>query len=314
MAIVTLKPPYIKTLPHVVAGVKSLTFPRLDTTLDGLKLARELVPIPALLKYVGLSSKRNQRCWFCPIDAHTTETSLCVFRHTHDGHWMIHVDRCTTSADVSDIWERIVAIVRGWPHKYWDKYAAGADLVARAGNGEFDLEAELEGSRDGVYYYDGTYNGDIEWDWPKRKRRVDPYNTWVHDNYSILRQSVKHVHVIPPKAEPLPRTRRGLLQRRYICVEADRWTLEQPYWIHRQLSEYLRLDCLCFSGGKSLHGFYHCQGLFESDLLDFYAQALADVTKWSTFWVIMSTAAGFGTRQAMPSAIVFAAAETGSRA
>ena len=59
--------------------------------------------------------------------------------------------------------------------------------------------------------------------------------------------------------------------RRWMIIEGDRGTLEQQYWIHKQLPN---LGCLCWSGGKSLHGWYFVEDWTERQCFDLYAQAI----------------------------------------
>jgi hypothetical protein len=71
------------------------------------------------------------------------------------------------------------------------------------------------------------------------------------------------------------RCREAILgKREWIVVEADQWSLEQQYWIHRRLSKYFRLGCLCWSGGKSLHGSYCMKGVSEEQIFKFYRLAV----------------------------------------
>ena len=60
------------------------------------------------------------------------------------------------------------------------------------------------------------------------------------------------------------------VERRWLVIEGDSGTLEQQWWIHKQLSP----ACLCWSGGKSLHGGTLVEGWTEEQCFDLYAQAI----------------------------------------
>ena len=313
--------PYILTLSSVVQRVKSLGFPPL---LGGkradLKLARERIPLPAFLQWTGLPVTRNQPCWFCPPNAHSRDTNLCVFRHKDDDHWLISVANCWVhSMDVSDIWEWLVRIcLNRLPYPQWDKFSAALDLLSR--QQEFDQSIKLRSSpapvgRRGEKSRPGkadeltlnhrelvAYVKTLKIKCPgsirlPRAVEVRPEKVlsgyfpeeghiWIGSkfNWGETRRlsdwlgRVSEVqnwqYFVPNYLKPFRRrSRTAILARQWIVVEADKWTLEQQYWIHRKLSEFLWLACLCWSGGKSLHGSYGCSGLRESDLLKFYQRA-----------------------------------------
>jgi hypothetical protein len=91
-------------------------------------------------------------------------------------------------------------------------------------------------------------------------------------------ENVSHVldwqYFVPNYMKPFRRRlRASIRERQWIVVEADRWTLEQQYWIHRQLAKLLPLGCLCWSGGKSLHASYDVRGVSEEEIFRFYRRA-----------------------------------------
>jgi hypothetical protein len=47
------------------------------------------------------------------------------------------------------------------------------------------------------------------------------------------------------------RLRTSIRERQWIVVEADKWSLEQQFWIHRQLAKHLPLGCLCGLAGRA---------------------------------------------------------------
>jgi hypothetical protein len=82
-------------------------------------------------------------------------------------------------------------------------------------------------------------------------------------------------YFVPSYLKPFKRRlRSSIRERQWIVVEADKWSLEQQYWIHRRLSKYFQLGCLCWSGGKSLHGSYYCRGVSEEHVFKFYRLAV----------------------------------------
>jgi hypothetical protein len=63
------------------------------------------------------------------------------------------------------------------------------------------------------------------------------------------------------------------IERRWIVIEADHGTLEQQFWLHKQLEA--DIGCLCYSGGKSLHGWYDVEGWSLEQCFDLYAKAIS---------------------------------------
>ena len=61
------------------------------------------------------------------------------------------------------------------------------------------------------------------------------------------------------------------IERRWLVIEADQGTLEQQFWLHQQLDP----ACVCWSGGRSLHGWYLVEGWSLQECYDLYAQAIS---------------------------------------
>jgi hypothetical protein len=75
------------------------------------------------------------------------------------------------------------------------------------------------------------------------------------------------------------------IPRRWIVVEDDTLTLEQQYWIHRRVAKrFENLGCVCWSGGKSIHGWYFVEGWPEENCFELYAKAVSlgirDINQW----------------------------------
>jgi hypothetical protein len=71
--------------------------------------------------------------------------------------------------------------------------------------------------------------------------------------------------------------------RRFLIIEADRGSLDQQAAVIGHLATYAPLAAVVFSGSKSLHGWFFCQGTPEDKLLRFmkYAVSLgADKKMW----------------------------------
>ena len=65
------------------------------------------------------------------------------------------------------------------------------------------------------------------------------------------------------------------IERRWLVIEDDKRTLEQQLWIHTELSRrHDNLACVCYSGGKSLHGWYRVAGWSEQECYDLYVEAI----------------------------------------
>jgi hypothetical protein len=60
------------------------------------------------------------------------------------------------------------------------------------------------------------------------------------------------------------------IERRWLVIEGDSGSLEQQFWIHKQLAP----RCVCWSGGKSLHGWYEVSGWTEEECFQLFAQAI----------------------------------------
>ena len=64
------------------------------------------------------------------------------------------------------------------------------------------------------------------------------------------------------------------IARRWLVIEGDQGTLEQQWQIHKQLAKGHRLCCLCWSGGKSLHGWYFVESYSERQCFELYVEAI----------------------------------------
>jgi hypothetical protein len=65
------------------------------------------------------------------------------------------------------------------------------------------------------------------------------------------------------------------IARRWMIIEGDEGSLEQQFWIHKQLDQrYGNLGCLVYSSGKSLHGWYFVEGWSEEECFELFAQAI----------------------------------------
>ena len=60
------------------------------------------------------------------------------------------------------------------------------------------------------------------------------------------------------------------IERRWLVIEADQGSLEEQFWIHKQLKP----TALCWSGGKSLHGWYFVEGWTTERCFELYAKAI----------------------------------------
>ena len=78
------------------------------------------------------------------------------------------------------------------------------------------------------------------------------------------------------------------IERRWIVIEADQGTLEQQFWLHKQLEA--DLGCLCYSGGKSLHGWYYVDGWSLEQCFDLYAKAISLGVNDRRTWLICTQA------------------------
>ena len=88
-------------------------------------------------------------------------------------------------------------------------------------------------------------------------------------------------------------TKKGLLShksnsnagpRRFIVTEFDQGTLNEHAAIIWHLSASLPLTCVAFSGSKSLHGWFFCEGVPDSEIKAFFDKAVAvgaDTATWS---------------------------------
>jgi hypothetical protein len=74
------------------------------------------------------------------------------------------------------------------------------------------------------------------------------------------------------------------VERRWLVIEGDSGTLEQQLWIHKQLAKLHHLCCVCYSGNKSLHGWYFVEGYSEGQWFELYAEAIglgiSDCNTW----------------------------------
>ena len=71
--------------------------------------------------------------------------------------------------------------------------------------------------------------------------------------------------------------------RRFLLIEADRGSLDQQAAVIGHLATLAPLAAVVFSGSKSLHGWFVCEGTSEETLLRFmkYAASLgADTRMW----------------------------------
>jgi hypothetical protein len=74
-------------------------------------------------------------------------------------------------------------------------------------------------------------------------------------------------------------------KRRWLVIEGDTGTREQQFWIHRRLAKrFGNLGCVCYSGGKSLHGWFFVEGWTEEECFELYAEAMKlginDLNTW----------------------------------
>ena len=73
--------------------------------------------------------------------------------------------------------------------------------------------------------------------------------------------------------------------RRWLVIESDQLSLERQLWIHRELQRSGgNLGCMCWSGGRSLHGWYLVEGWSRRRCFKLYAQAIrlgvSDCNTW----------------------------------
>jgi hypothetical protein len=74
-------------------------------------------------------------------------------------------------------------------------------------------------------------------------------------------------------------------EHRWLVIESDRGSLEQQFWIHKRLARhYGNLGCICYSGGRSLHGFYFVEGWNAEERFELFAEAISlgvnDINSW----------------------------------
>jgi hypothetical protein len=136
---------FVNTLVQVSSTVKSMQFSSLlKGTRKDIKLAKEIVPIHSVMKFLGLPMHRNQRC--CSVLSKRTKghTSLSIYRNTNYGYCQ-YKPTCGRAGDVRDLWLILNPLIK-LPHLQWDVCSAALDLLARYERGEFDLSAILSGS------------------------------------------------------------------------------------------------------------------------------------------------------------------------
>jgi len=80
------------------------------------------------------------------------------------------------------------------------------------------------------------------------------------------------------------------IERRWLVIEADHGTLEQQFWLHQQLAAEADLGCLCWSGGKSLHGWYFVEGWTIEQCFALYAKAIRLGVNDCHHWLICQQA------------------------
>ncbi len=76
------------------------------------------------------------------------------------------------------------------------------------------------------------------------------------------------------------------IKRRWLVLEDDQLSLEQQMWVHRGLGKRYRLCCVCFSGGKSLHGWYLVEGMSEEQCFELYVEAIRLGIRETNTWRI----------------------------
>ena len=75
------------------------------------------------------------------------------------------------------------------------------------------------------------------------------------------------------------------IERRWMVIEDDTLTLEEQFWIHTKLAKrYENLGLVCWSGGKSIHGWYFIEGWTPQECFELYAKAvqlgIRDINQW----------------------------------
>jgi hypothetical protein len=65
------------------------------------------------------------------------------------------------------------------------------------------------------------------------------------------------------------------IERRWLVIESDQGSLEQQFWIHKELEkQFQNLGLVCWSGEKSLHGWYLVEGWSQDECFQLYSQAI----------------------------------------
>jgi len=122
--------------------------------------------------------------------------------------------------------------------------------------------------------------------WSRHRFQTRPLSNWHQlDKLQLL--------VPSPMKELSGRTKEGKLSahtlantgpRRFLVIEQDRGGLDQQAAILLHLAQFGPLVMAVHSGGKSLHGWFHCQNIPEEELRPFMEHAVslgADPTTWS---------------------------------
>ena len=78
----------------------------------------------------------------------------------------------------------------------------------------------------------------------------------------------------------------GIEHRRWLVIESDRGTLKEQFWIHQQLGP----TCLCWSGCRSLHGWYSIEGWSLAQCYDLYAKAISLGVNDRRTWLLCTQA------------------------
>jgi hypothetical protein len=118
-----------------------------------------------------------------------------------------------------------------------------------------------------------------------QKFNIRTRNEWLADYQEVLKCSYVSSNYLSRDDVNCSYAGMEGIHRRWIVIEDDKLTLEQQMWIHTELGKKHRLCCVCFSGGKSLHGWYHVQGYSEAECFELYAEAIglgiSDCNTWT---------------------------------
>jgi hypothetical protein len=301
---------YHPNLKHLRKICQTDQFARSKECRD-FELVRQTIPFPALLEFAGFPKLRNQQCF---AHKGSTGTSLSFFQHHQTGQWMFCCNNaeCGVLGDQTEFWFQVVQRARRQPAD-WSLPKAAGDLLARVDRGEiylqsreFDDESSTRGhaARERDDYFaqlgqlvrknqGGQIGGRLSLPKAIKLRAEEAIRGLFPENRYLMLTAKRDYHPIKLRDDWLAGSVAGFsfvssnycsradvdgtsyaafegIKRRWLVMESDRGSLEEQFWLHEQL----RPSCLCWSGGKSLHGWYLVQGWSLQRCFELFAQAI----------------------------------------